>query len=109
MIAEQFLKNAPTLNFQPFRSELAQNGQKQWIRVFLRLAALIQNRLAEKQRRADALEQVLQAVELAVSMRANGDDAVDVPAYMDHNVSTKVIKIIQSYVGVINKMMWRKE
>ena len=54
-------------------------------------------------------EQVLQAVELAVSMRANGDDAVDVPAYMDHNVSTKVIKIIQSYVGVINKMMWRKE
>ena len=53
-------------------------------------------------------EQVLQAVDLAVSMHANGDDAVDVPAYVDNNVSTKVIKIIQSYVGIINKMIWRK-
>lgn len=53
-------------------------------------------------------EQVLQAVNLAVSMHANGDDAVDVPAYIDNNVSTKVIKIIQSYVGIINKMVWRK-
>ena len=53
-------------------------------------------------------EQVLQAVDLAVSMHANGDDAVDVPAYVDNNVSTKVIKIIQSYVGIINKMVWRK-
>lgn len=53
-------------------------------------------------------EQVLQAVDLAVSMHANGDDAVDVPAYVDKNVSTKVIKIIQSYVGIVNKMIWRK-
>lgn len=53
-------------------------------------------------------EQVLQAVELAVAMHANGDDAVSVPAYVDHNVSTKVIKIIQSYTGIINKMVWRK-
>ena len=53
-------------------------------------------------------EQVLQAVDLAVSMHANGDDAVDVPAYVDTNVSTKVIKIIQSYVGIVNKMIWRK-
>ncbi|MHB8129186.1 MAG: non-hydrolyzing UDP-N-acetylglucosamine 2-epimerase [Mobilitalea sp.] len=53
-------------------------------------------------------EQVLQAVDLAVFMHANGDDSVDVPAYMDNNVSTKVIKIIQSYVGVINMMTWRK-
>ena len=53
-------------------------------------------------------EQVLQAVDLAVSMHANGDDAVDVPAYVDNNVSTKVIKIIQSYTGIINKMIWRK-
>lgn len=53
-------------------------------------------------------EQVLQAVDLAVSMHANGDDPVDVPAYFDENVSTKVIKIIQSYVGIINKMIWRK-
>ncbi len=54
-------------------------------------------------------EQVLQAVDLAVSMHANGDDAVDVPAYVDNNVSTKVIKIIQSYVGVVNRMIWRKQ
>lgn len=53
-------------------------------------------------------EQVLQAVDLAVSMHANGDCAVDVPAYTDTNVSTKVIKIIQSYVGIINKMVWKK-
>lgn len=53
-------------------------------------------------------EQVLQAVDLAVSMHANGDDAVDVPAYVDDNVSTKVIKIIQSYVGIVNKMVWKK-
>ena len=54
------------------------------------------------------MEQVLQAVDLAVSMHANGDDAVDVPGYVDNNVSTKVIKIIQSYVGIVNKMIWRK-
>lgn len=53
-------------------------------------------------------EQVLQAVDLAVSMHANGDCSVDVPAYTDTNVSTKVIKIIQSYVGIINKMVWKK-
>jgi len=53
-------------------------------------------------------EQVLQAVDLAVTLHANGDDAVKVPAYVDHNVSTKVIKIIQSYTGIINKMVWRK-
>lgn len=53
-------------------------------------------------------EQVLQAVDLAVSMHANGDDAVDVPAYYDNNVSTKVIKIIQSYTGIVNRMIWRK-
>lgn len=53
-------------------------------------------------------EQVLQAVDLTVSMHANGDSVVDVPAYVDNNVSTKVIKIIQSYVGIINKIVWRK-
>lgn len=53
-------------------------------------------------------EQVLQAVDLAVCMHANGDDASDVPAYVEGNVSTKIVKIIQSYVGVINKMVWRK-
>ena len=54
-------------------------------------------------------EQVLQAVDLAVSMHQNGDDGTDVPAYTDKNVSVKVIRIIQSYVGIINKMIWRKE
>lgn len=53
-------------------------------------------------------EQVLQAVDLAVSMHANGDDAADVPAYVDKNVSVKVVKLIQSYTGIVNKMIWRK-
>lgn len=53
-------------------------------------------------------EAVCQAVELATTMHANGDDACAVPAYTDENVSTKVIKLIQSYVGIINKMVWRK-
>ena len=53
-------------------------------------------------------EQVLQAVDLAVSMHENGNDASDVPAYVENNVSIKVVKIIQSYVGIINKMVWRK-
>lgn len=54
-------------------------------------------------------EQVLQAVDLAVSMHENGDDGLTVLAYADINVSTKVVKIIQSYVGIVNKMIWRKE
>lgn len=53
-------------------------------------------------------EQVLQAVDLAVSMHANGDDAAEVPAYVDNNVSVKVVKLIQSYTGIVNKMIWRK-
>lgn len=53
-------------------------------------------------------EQVLQAVDLAVSMHANGDLGAEVPAYTDDNVSTKVVKIIQSYTGIVNKMVWRK-
>ncbi len=53
-------------------------------------------------------EQVLQAVDLAVAMKENGDDGLTVPAYADTNISTKVVKLIQSYVGIINKMIWRK-
>lgn len=53
-------------------------------------------------------EQVLQAVDMAVEMHASGDDASDVLAYIDNNVSTKVVKLIQSYTGIINKMIWRK-
>lgn len=52
---------------------------------------------------------VCQAVALATDMHANGDDPYPVPAYTDENVSTKVVKLIQSYVGIINKMVWRKE
>lgn len=53
-------------------------------------------------------EQVLQAVDTAVEMVKNGDNGLDVPNYLDENVSTKVVKLIQSYVGVVNKMVWRK-
>lgn len=53
-------------------------------------------------------EQVLQAVELATSMYENGDLAGNVGCYSEDNVSTKVVKIIQSYTGIINKMVWRK-
>lgn len=53
-------------------------------------------------------DQVLQAVNMAVEMHKNGDNACDVPAYVDDNVSTKVVKLIQSYTGVVNKMVWRK-
>ena len=52
---------------------------------------------------------LLQAVDTAVSMVENGDNGIPVPDYVDENVSTKVVKIIQSYTGVVNKMVWRKE
>lgn len=51
---------------------------------------------------------VCQSVSMAVEMHKNGDDACEVPAYVDVNVSTKVVKIIQSYTGIVNKMIWRK-
>lgn len=53
-------------------------------------------------------EHVLQAVELAVCMHGNGDLGVTVPDYADVDVSTKVVKIIQSYVGIVNRIVWRK-
>ena len=53
-------------------------------------------------------EQVLQAVNLAAGMNKDGDLSVDVPNYVDENVSIKVVKLIQSYTGIINKMVWRK-
>lgn len=52
---------------------------------------------------------LLRAVDVAVRMNQNGDLGVPVPDYMDKNVSDKVIKIIQSYTGVVNKMVWRKD
>ena len=54
-------------------------------------------------------EQVLQAVDVAVEMNKNGDLGIPVPNYVDENVSTKVVKLIQSYTGVVNKMVWRKK
>lgn len=54
-------------------------------------------------------EAVCQAVNMAVEMHNNGDDPCEVPAYVDDNVSIKVVKLIQSYTGIINKMVWRKE
>ncbi|HOP11766.1 MAG TPA: UDP-N-acetylglucosamine 2-epimerase (non-hydrolyzing) [Oscillospiraceae bacterium] len=53
-------------------------------------------------------ERVLQAVDTAVAMNQNGDNGIPVPDYIDQNVSDKVVKIIQSYTGIVNKMVWRK-
>lgn len=51
---------------------------------------------------------LLQAVDTAVEMNINGDNGIPVPNYTDENVSTKVVKLVQSYTGVLNKMVWRK-
>ena len=51
---------------------------------------------------------LLQAVDTAVQMNLDGNDGIPVPDYVEENVSTKVVKLIQSYTGVINKMVWRK-
>lgn len=51
---------------------------------------------------------LIQAVELAVEMNENKDLGIPVPDYIDENVSDKVVKIIQSYTGIVNKMVWRK-
>ena len=52
---------------------------------------------------------LLQSVDVAVELIRNGEPGIPVPDYVDENVSTKVVRIIQSYVGVVNKMVWRKE
>lgn len=54
-------------------------------------------------------QDLLQAVDLAAEMNLNGDHGLPVPNYTDEIVSTKVVKLIQSYTGVVNKMVWRKE
>ena len=51
---------------------------------------------------------LLQSVDLAVTMNAQGDYGIPVPDYVEQNVSTKVVKIIQSYTGIVDKMVWRK-
>ena len=52
---------------------------------------------------------LLQSVDTAVEMNKNGDLGIPVPDYIEENVSDKVVKIIQSYTGVVNKMVWRKD
>ncbi len=54
-------------------------------------------------------KEVLQAVDVAVEMNQSGDWGIPVPDYLDENVSTKVVKIIQSYTGIVDRMVWRKE
>ena len=51
---------------------------------------------------------LLQAVDTAVQMNLEGDYGISLPDYIEENVSTKVVKLIQSYTGVVNKMVWRK-
>jgi UDP-N-acetylglucosamine 2-epimerase (non-hydrolysing) len=51
---------------------------------------------------------LLQAVDIAVEMVKNGDNGIPVPYYTDENISTKIVKLIQSYTGVVDKMVWRK-
>ena len=52
---------------------------------------------------------LLQSVDPAVELNKAGDYGIPVPDYIEENVSTKVVKIIQSYTGVVNKMVWRKD
>ncbi|PWM64661.1 MAG: UDP-N-acetylglucosamine 2-epimerase (non-hydrolyzing) [Clostridiales bacterium] len=52
---------------------------------------------------------LLQSVDIAVNMNRNGDYGCPVPDYIEENVSSKIVKIIQSYTGIVNKMVWRKE
>ncbi|MBR3352195.1 MAG: UDP-N-acetylglucosamine 2-epimerase (non-hydrolyzing) [Lachnospiraceae bacterium] len=54
-------------------------------------------------------ESLLQAVDTAVEMNRNGDYGTPVPDYIDENVSTKVVKIVQSYTEIVNRMVWRKK
>lgn len=54
-------------------------------------------------------DSLLQAVDTAVTMNANGDYGIPVPDYVEENVSTKVVKIIQSYTGIVDRMVWRKD
>jgi UDP-N-acetylglucosamine 2-epimerase len=60
----------------------------------------------------DSLQQILagllQSVDIAVELIKDGHHGIPVPDYVDENVSTKVVRIIQSYTGVVNKMVWRK-
>ena len=51
---------------------------------------------------------LLQAVDMAITMNVNGDYGLPVPDYVEENVSTKVVNLIQSYTGVVDRVVWRK-
>ena len=84
----------------PHRASLAQHTPHR-CKPFAHLAGFILSGIEEKG--------LLQAVDVAVEMVRDGHWGLPVPDYVDENVSDKVVKIIQSYVGVVNKMVWRKE
>ena len=54
-------------------------------------------------------EQLLQSIDMAVGMQRNGDFGTPVTYYTAENVSIRVVRIIQSYTGIVNKMVWRKD
>lgn len=58
---------------------------------------------------SDNEHDLLQDVDVATEMYNNGDKDILVFTYTDENVSTKIVKLIQNYIGVVNKMVWRKE
>ena len=80
---------------------------QQSVSVLLQSVQKPQIRLVSFQRGIDK-ESLLQAVDTAVEMNQNDDLGIPVPDYVEENVSDKVVKIIQSYTGVVNKMVWRK-
>ena len=89
ILAHFFIKGCEWITGKPTNSGDAQHYQN------IVLAGIDENSL-------------LQAVDTAVEMNNNGDHGIPVPVYVEENVSTKVVKIIQSYTGVVNNMVWRK-
>ncbi len=82
------------------------NGSKQEYHEFRRFTIPVHG-----QPRSDAQHAgvaVLQAIDIAVEMNRNGHLGIPVPDYIDENVSSKVVKIIQSYTGIVDRMVWRK-
>ena len=75
--------------------EIAQSTKMSHIRDIAKVAGIDEKSL-------------VQAVETAISMNEDGAIGIPVPDYIEENVSTKVVKIIQSYTGVVDKMVWRK-
>ena len=96
MIAERYRKKEHASNSPLCLPGQVKSGLGRWTRACLLIGSI-------------TTEQFLQVVFNAVSMYANEDNAVDVPTYIDNNVGTKVIRIIQNYIGIVNRMIWRKQ